>query len=78
MILKYSHSEYNQDILEWVRVFKQIQHFFVHVGESLKNVIQIQTQFKFKQDVVIKSHLDLVTEDDVDEIILNFRESTAG
>ena len=78
MILKYSHSEYNQDILEWVRVIKQIQHFSVHVGESLKNAIQIQTQFKFKQDVVIKSHLDLATEDDVDKIILNFRESTAG
>ena len=54
---------------------------FVHVGESLASVIPQSTKMPsdyLKHDIVNKMYLDPVTENEIDKIILNFRESSAG
>ena len=55
--------------------------FFVHVTESLASVIPQSTKVPsdyFKHDIMNKMYLDPVTENEIDKIILNFRESSAG
>ena len=51
--------------------------FVVHVGESLASVIPQSTKMfsdYLKHDIINKMYLDPVTENEIDKIILNFRE----
>ena len=60
---------------------EKIKSFFVHVGESLASVIPQCTKVPsdyLKLDTVNKMYLDPVTENEIDKIFLNFRDSSAG
>ena len=60
---------------------QKIKSFFVHVGESLASVIPQCTKVPsdyLKYDTVNKMYLDPVTENEIDKIFLNFRDSSAG
>ena len=74
--------KYNGNILDdGLQISNRFNKFFVHVGESLASVIpqsyKVPSDY-LKQDIVGELYLDPVTEDEVDKIISNFRESAAG
>ena len=73
---------YNGNILDdGLQISNRLKKFFVHVGESLASVIPQSSKVPsdyLKQGIVSELYLDPVTEDEVDKIISNFRESAAG
>ena len=74
--------KYNGKVIDdGFEISNRFNKFFVHVGESLPSVIPQSTKMPsdyLKHDIVNKMYLDPVTENEIDKIILNFRESSAG
>ena len=77
-----SKFKYNGKVIDdGFEISNRFNKFFVHVGESLASVIPQSTKMPsdyLKHDIVNKMYLDPVTENEIDKIILNFRESSAG
>ena len=77
-----SKFKYNGKVIyDGFKISNRFDTFFVHVGESLASVIRQCTKVPsdyLKYDIMNKMHLDPVTENEIDKIILNFRDSSAG
>ena len=77
-----SKFKYNGKVIDdGFEISNRFNKFFVHVGESLASIIPQSTKMPsdyLKHDIVNKMYLDPVTENEIDKIILNFRESSAG
>ena len=77
-----SKFKYNGKVIDdGFEISNRFNRFFVHVGESLASVIPQSAKMPsdyLKHDIVNKMYLDPVTENEIDKIILNFRERLAG
>ena len=76
---KFKHN--GQVIDDGFEISNRFNKYFVHVGESLASVIPQSSKMPsdyLKHDIVNILYLDPVTEDEIDKIILNFRDSSAG
>ena len=75
---KFKHND--QVIDDGFEISNRFNKYFVHVGDCLASVIPQSSKMPsdyLNHDIVNILYLDPLTEDEIDKIILNFRDSSA-